>query len=1359
MAFVAFDGKLDETSFVPFEGELDQAEPEKTPEMTTGSVLRDVAAGALQIGPTALKGVADIARLATGDRVGKDTSEAMERGMGAIRKTVGSERAQAQRAKFQADMANDNVSIGDALLNNKGAIADRVLPTIGSMFLPVGAAGVAGKLAGTAKAAQTLDKAAVAARVASAQKAAGIGSATAQNAASTFVELVDKGESMEDAYLAAGITVPFSVVAGVLMGGGAEVAAARALTKTAAGKTGALQVAKATGKEGGQEIGEEAGQITGEAVATGKTPSATSIGKQLAVAGTLGAVMGGGVDAMSQMTSPATAIEPDPLAVKLKEQIDKGNSPLSRATAAANPELKIEPVVEPVVAPASDPIAQAGQQWQDMAPAPQDELDRQKRIAEAAQGATFDGLPAGESETLPDPLSPEFIDGMPNGTANTYAPGNSTGAGLQASDTGAGLGAGPGTVDGLGADPERTPVDDMVPPAGLPDGAADSAVAPIAGDQINKTWTEFHPASGTLNIPRKEMPQIKSEHRGAMTNFLTARGITATPETVEASSLKPTQREFSQAKVKQALDFKGSDRPILVSNDGFILDGHHQWLAKAQQEAPVKITRLSAPIAELLTTMKEFPSAGMTKDAEPFSPPQGKTHVAQATQAFQAEKEGQEEPASQLRMVLAPQNVTVEPVSPANPGNALVRLRRAQMQRMAQAGFTQLQSRGGQTLMVNPQRNEAMVVTGGPVAVALAQRAIAALPKAADNVALGQTNERVSTGIPGTDRAVAASAAGARTGAGDSAAVGVSQEVRGAELRNAAPGLLGPRGRALKNPQADAAAVAALSAKSTYQIDQADPSSPVTKALDQLLDVMAGLTGVRGIAISDKTKQASDGLAVKSLGRFFVNVDRPQMHVVQTIAHEFKHLTENNPGLKALYDRMYDLIPAEAKASYFSVYLEPGQDIATATPEQLQLLKDEMMADFMGQRFNDRVWLETLAKQKPNLFAQFIKEWIPLLDNLITELKGLIKPTKKLAQKDIDALMKGYVKELEAMKTMAMEVATAWAESNPALAQNSGLIETAADVQFSRRVGPKHSNLTDDYLVPESAIWQDSTGNLINLPALTFKGLNRSYPSAPVRIRIGRHGNETNPMTGRPYGQYGLQHRVSNETETSVKKYRVDGDKTDGEQWADLAVRDLMVGLMAGRSLYAQQDAAKLGVWSPDPGGQAGLWTILQYATDKETGEKFWDVQTVTPRTAKWVADNHRNNAPLPMSGFTFDGLDAQTSSGLAVRTLNELRAPTPIPPSTETVSIDDLGQVVNPRTSAPRVNFFSNKCCFKSTPNQALLDIPAHIRYKRGHAHRLTCHHLPLRTSDSPRSGARRAALQRAHGAASLPRASAQDW
>jgi hypothetical protein len=155
----------------------------------------------------------------------------------------------------------------------------------------------------------------------------------------------------------------------------------------------------------------------------------------------------------------------------------------------------------------------------------------------------------------------------------------------------------------------------------LPAGAQESAPpveAPVAeptaardvrGEAIDHEWTRFHPDSGALNIPRAEMPQIKAEHRGAMVNFLNARGIEHEEATVPAADLKPTQAEFSEAKVQKARDFEGGDRAILISSDNHVVDGHHQWMAARDKGEDIRAIRLKAPIREVLDQAHAFPSS------------------------------------------------------------------------------------------------------------------------------------------------------------------------------------------------------------------------------------------------------------------------------------------------------------------------------------------------------------------------------------------------------------------------------------------------------------------------------------------------------------------------------------------------------------------------------------------------------------------------------------------------------------------------------------------------------------------------------------------------------------------------------
>lgn len=141
------------------------------------------------------------------------------------------------------------------------------------------------------------------------------------------------------------------------------------------------------------------------------------------------------------------------------------------------------------------------------------------------------------------------------------------------------------------------------------------AAPAVVGQAIDKEWTAFAPESGTLGVPRAEMPQVKAEHRGALVNFLKARGIDHTEETLQPGDVKATQAEFSPAKVAKAREFSGSDRAVLVSSDGHIVDGHHQWLEKLDAGQPMRAIRLNAPIRDLLGVVKEFPSAATSAGA------------------------------------------------------------------------------------------------------------------------------------------------------------------------------------------------------------------------------------------------------------------------------------------------------------------------------------------------------------------------------------------------------------------------------------------------------------------------------------------------------------------------------------------------------------------------------------------------------------------------------------------------------------------------------------------------------------------------------------------------------------------------
>jgi hypothetical protein len=131
---------------------------------------------------------------------------------------------------------------------------------------------------------------------------------------------------------------------------------------------------------------------------------------------------------------------------------------------------------------------------------------------------------------------------------------------------------------------------------------------PAAKVQAADAWKAFEAGTGTLGIPRREMPQIQSGNRAAMVRFLMARGVESREETVDPDTLKPTQAEYSPEKVAAAKAYTGGNRAILVSADGHVVDGHHQWLAALEADKPIRVIRLMAPITRVLMMVHRMPS-------------------------------------------------------------------------------------------------------------------------------------------------------------------------------------------------------------------------------------------------------------------------------------------------------------------------------------------------------------------------------------------------------------------------------------------------------------------------------------------------------------------------------------------------------------------------------------------------------------------------------------------------------------------------------------------------------------------------------------------------------------------------------
>ena len=86
-----------------------------------------------------------------------------------------------------------------------------------------------------------------------------------------------------------------------------------------------------------------------------------------------------------------------------------------------------------------------------------------------------------------------------------------------------------------------------------------------------------------MGIARKDMPQVPAERRDEFLKDLADKGIATTEEEVDPKTLKPIQKEVSASRsgaIYNRYKEEGGipeQQRILISKDGFVIDGHHTW--------------------------------------------------------------------------------------------------------------------------------------------------------------------------------------------------------------------------------------------------------------------------------------------------------------------------------------------------------------------------------------------------------------------------------------------------------------------------------------------------------------------------------------------------------------------------------------------------------------------------------------------------------------------------------------------------------------------------------------------------------------------------------------------------------------
>lgn len=155
----------------------------------------------------------------------------------------------------------------------------------------------------------------------------------------------------------------------------------------------------------------------------------------------------------------------------------------------------------------------------------------------------------------------------------------------------------------------------QVDPPNLDDVIAHFADSP---EPVDLTLVSGFAAMRDSGVPRAEMPQIPKAQLPAFQERLRTAGIGFTPGVMDPQKLRATQSELDGKQVSkmmrdaQAGQFDLVSRPVWVSSDDKVLDGHHRWAAASALSSncggcvEMPVIRVDMPMDDLLAFASSF---------------------------------------------------------------------------------------------------------------------------------------------------------------------------------------------------------------------------------------------------------------------------------------------------------------------------------------------------------------------------------------------------------------------------------------------------------------------------------------------------------------------------------------------------------------------------------------------------------------------------------------------------------------------------------------------------------------------------------------------------------------------------------
>lgn len=125
-----------------------------------------------------------------------------------------------------------------------------------------------------------------------------------------------------------------------------------------------------------------------------------------------------------------------------------------------------------------------------------------------------------------------------------------------------------------------------------------------------KTLREY--MTECMSVTRINMPQV--EDTASFTAYLDSVGVAWSDDITAVHHLRATQSEgFNNDKINSIIDSLETDpdsaadmKPIISSEDGYVLDGHHRFLAAKQLGMMIPIVKVELPLNKLMKLAYEY---------------------------------------------------------------------------------------------------------------------------------------------------------------------------------------------------------------------------------------------------------------------------------------------------------------------------------------------------------------------------------------------------------------------------------------------------------------------------------------------------------------------------------------------------------------------------------------------------------------------------------------------------------------------------------------------------------------------------------------------------------------------------------